>query len=110
VSESAIQSDQENDAAMKAKNTDIKVLNGGAAKGSAGVVAEALKKAGYTKVTTGNTLGDYTGTTVYFSVGLDQEAGAVKQALLSWPATVTKEAPQGNKETAQAPLTVIVGK
>lgn len=95
----------------KAKATDIKVLNGGAAKGSAGVATGILTKDGFTKVTIGNTLKDYTGVVVYYAVGLDQEAGVVKDTLAkTYPQAVTKPALVDNKETTQAPLTVIVGK
>lgn len=95
----------------KAKAADIKVLNGGAAKGSAGILGEALKKEGYTKISVGNTTGNYTGTTVYFASGLDQEAAILKASLLkSYPKTEAKPALADNKETTQAPLTVILGK
>lgn len=95
----------------KAKETDIKVLNGGAAKGSAGVVGEALKKEGYTKISVGNTTGNYTGTTVYFASGLDQEAAILKTTLLkSYPKAEAKPALADNKETSAASLTVILGK
>lgn len=105
------QSDENVSLQTKAKGTEIKVLNGGAAKGSAGTLAEALKKEGYSKVTTGNTVADYTGVVVYFSSGLDQEAGLVKASLTpSFPKAETKEALKNNKETAQAPLTIILGK
>jgi cytoskeletal protein RodZ len=95
----------------KTKETDIKVLNGGAAKGSAGVLGEALKKEGYTKISVGNTTGNYTGTIIYFASGLDQEAATLKASLLkSHPKTEAKPALTDNKETTQAPLTVILGK
>lgn len=95
----------------KTKATDIKVLNGGAAKGSAGVAGEALKKDGYTKVSVGNTTGNYTGTIIYFATGLDQEAATLKTALQkTYPKAETKAALSDNKETTGAPLTVILGK
>jgi hypothetical protein len=95
----------------KAKGTEIKVLNGGAAKGSAAVVGDVLKKDGYTKVTVGNTTGNYTGTVVYFTTGLEKEAGVVKELLFkNYPKTVAQEALSNNKETSQAPITVILGK
>lgn len=95
----------------KAKNTDMKALNGGAAKGSAGVVAEILKKDGYTKVTPGNTLKDYTGTVVYYAAGLEKEAGFVKETLLkNYPKAEIKAAIPSNTETTQAPIVVIVGR
>lgn len=90
---------------------DIKVLNGGAAKGSANTVADILKKAGYTKVAAGNSAGNYTGTVVYFATGLENEAAAVQKVLLkSYPKTETKAALKGNSDTAAAVITVILGK
>lgn len=95
----------------KAKATEIKVLNGGAAKGSAGTATTFLTREGYTKVTLGNTLSDYAGTTVYFAVGLDKEAAILKTTLLpNYPKTEVKPALPNNKETTAAPLTVILGK
>lgn len=95
----------------KAKNTEIKALNGGAAKGSAGIVAEILKKDGYTKVVPGNTLKDYTGTVVYYAAGLEKEAGFVKEALLkNYPKAEIKAAITSNTETTQASIVVIVGR
>lgn len=95
----------------KAKGTEVKVLNGGAPKGSATTGADILKKDGYTKVTTGNTTLDYTGVTVYFTTGNESLADIVKSTLLkSYPKTTTKEAVKDNKETSGAPLTVILGK
>lgn len=95
----------------KSKTTDIKVVNGGAAKGSATVVAELLKKNGYTKVSVGNTLGDYTGVVVYFAAPQEKDALALKDALLkNYPKAEVKPAIKENKETTQAILTVILGK
>lgn len=95
----------------KARATDIKVLNGGAAKGSASVAADILKKDGCTKVTTGNTTSDYVGVTVYFLSAFEQEAGVVKNFLIkTYPKVTTKVAPKENKETTQASLVVILGK
>ncbi|MDP2838162.1 MAG: LytR C-terminal domain-containing protein [Candidatus Moranbacteria bacterium] len=95
----------------KAQGTDIKVLNGGATKGSAGAVTEILKKAGYTKATFGNTVNNYTGAVVYFATGLDQEAGALKDALIkTYPKIETRPALPTNKETTRTPLMVILGK
>lgn len=95
----------------KAKGTDIKVLNGGAAKGSATTAAEALKKDGYTKVITGNTVKDYTGVVVYYAAGLEKEAGVVKTTLSKvYPKAETKAALKDNTETSQAVITIILGK
>lgn len=95
----------------KAKTTAIKVLNGGAAKGSASVLAEALKKEGYTQVTMGNTIKDYTGVVIYFSPEVEKEATTVKNDLLAtYPKTEVKPAIKTNTETTQAPLSIIIGK
>jgi hypothetical protein len=94
-----------------AKQKDVSVMNGGAAKGTAGTVAEMLKQAGYTKVTAGNTVKDYTGTVVYHAAGLEKEAAALKEDLIKkYPATTLQSAVAGNKETSMASLTVIIGK
>lgn len=99
------------EAVKDAKTVQISVLNGGAAKGSAGVVADLLKKEGYTKVTAGNTTADYTGTTVYYGSGLEKEAEALKTSLVKkYPQATIKPAVATNKETTTAPLTVILGK
>lgn len=109
VDNGAVQAAQ--DAAVSAKQKDISVLNGGAAKGMAGVAVGLLKQAGYTKVTAGNTVTDYVGATIYYAVGLENEAGAVKAALVGkYPALVLKPAIATNKETSVASLTVILGK
>jgi hypothetical protein len=95
----------------KAKATMIKVLNGGAAKGSASVLAEALKKQGYTQVIIGNTIKDYSGVVVYFAPEVEKEAAIVKNDLLkTYPGVEIKSAITTNTETTQAPLSIIVGK
>lgn len=101
-----------NDEVIKsAKATEIHVLNGGAAKGSAGTAAELLKKNGYTKTIIGNTLNDFSGVVVYFSSGKEKEAGQVKLDLIkTYPTISTKPADTTKKETALAPLVLILGK
>lgn len=107
----AVAEETKTESTLTVKQSDISVLNGGAAKGSAGVLAEILKKNGYTKVTVGNTLLDYQGLVIYYSSGKEKEAEAVK-ALLAAKYAQTKIAPADtkNKETSTASLTVIVGK
>ncbi len=94
------------------KKIAIKVMNGGAAKGTASIVAGVLMGSGYATVGTGNATGDYTGVTVFFkSPATEADANAVKEALLKkYPASVTRSAISGNAETATSPITVIVGK
>lgn len=95
----------------KAQAVTIKVLNGGALKGSASTLAGTLKQAGFTKVEIGNTLKDYTGIVIYFAPEVEKEANAVKAALLkSYPKITTEPAVKTNTETTQAPLSIIVGK
>ncbi len=96
----------------KAKSLSIKVLNGGAAKGSALVLAEALKKEGYTAVTTGNTVKDYTGIVLYYaSSEIEKEAMSIKDTLIkTYPKIDIKLAIKANTETTQAPISIIFGK
>lgn len=94
------------------KKIAIKVLNGGAAKGAAGVVAELLKVAGYTTISTGNSVGDYVGVSVTFlSPASESDANSVREALSKkYPSSVVKSAIQGNADMTASPITVIVGK
>lgn len=94
-----------------AKALSVAVLNGGAVKGSAGVLAEALKKKEYKKVTAGNTTKDYVGVTVYYEANREKEAGAVIEDIKDVYANA-KSAPaeSGNKETLIGQITIIVGK
>ncbi len=94
-----------------AKATEIHVLNGGAAKGSAGTAAEALKKSGYTKTVIGNTLNDFSGVVVYYTPDKEKEASQVKQDLIkTYPVVTIQLADKTKKETVLAPLVLILGK
>ncbi|MEK7494579.1 MAG: LytR C-terminal domain-containing protein [Patescibacteria group bacterium] len=96
---------------VSAKSATISVLNGGATKGTAGVAADFLKGKGFTKVTPGNTLGNFTGAVVYFDTKSEKEATALSEVLSEkYPTITTKPAITTNKETTVAPLTVIFGK
>jgi flagellar basal body-associated protein FliL len=96
---------------VDAQQKDISVQNGGAAKGTAGVVADVLKQAGYTKVTASNTINDYSGTVIYYAIGLEKEAATLKESLVKkYPTILIKPAVASNKETSAASLTVIIGK
>lgn len=94
------------------KKIAIKVLNGGAAKGSAGVVADLLKEAGYTTISTGNSVGDYVGVSVAFlSPASESDADAVREALSKkYLSSTVKPATQGNADMTASPITIIVGK
>lgn len=94
------------------KKVTIKVLNGGAIKGSAGVVADLLKEALYTVVSIGNSTGDYTGISIYFTVPATQaDADAVKEALLKkYPSVTVRPSVSGNADTSMSAVTVVIGK
>jgi cytoskeletal protein RodZ len=88
----------------------VRVLNGGAAKGSAGVVTELLTKAGFTKAVAGNATGDYQGMTVYCTKGKDTESKALADALAaSYKEVTAKPIPENVSELAQATCTVVIG-
>jgi len=94
------------------KQVAIKVLNGGALKGAAGVAADVLKAAGYTAVSTGNSAGDYSGVTVYFTApAAESDANAIKEALLKkYPSSAVKPSIAGNADTNASAVMVVVGK
>jgi predicted secreted protein len=95
----------------KAQGLDVIVMNGGGAKGVAMEVSESLKKEGFTKVTVGNTTGDFTGTVLYAKKEMMAEAEAVKAKLVAkYPSLVVKEALASDKETQTKALTLIFGK
>ena len=94
-----------------AQQLDIIVMNGGGAKGVATEVATLLKQEGFSKVTIGNTKGDFTGTTIYNKKNLTKEAEALRAKLITkYPSIVVKEALASDAETQTASLTVIFGK
>lgn len=94
-----------------AQQLDIIVMNGGGAKGVATEVATLLKQEGFSKVTVGNTKGDFTGTTIYNKKNLTKEAEALKAKLITkYPSIVVKEALASDAETQTASITVIFGK
>src|SRR3989344_352411 len=68
-----------NDVSILAKKLEIAVLNGGAAKGSAGSLADFLKKEGYNKITIGNTLNNYTGAILYYAPDVEKEVASIKE-------------------------------
>ncbi len=93
------------------KKVTISVLNGGGTKGSAGALATFLKEEKYTDVTIGNANSDYTGTTLYFSSGMEKEADAIKLVLLKkYPQTKILSADTANRETYTSKITIIIGK
>ncbi len=98
-------------AAVDKKTLEVKVLNGGAAKGVAGTYAEKLKKEGFVKTTVGNTFGSYTGAVIYYAQGQEAGLAALKEVVLKdYPKLTAKEAESGNKDTTAAALTLILGR
>lgn len=92
-------------------SVEIKVLNGGAARGSAGTLVDILKKAGYTKAAFGNTVADYTGTTIYYGANTQSVAEKVKELVIkTYPAVVVAPAEANNKDATAASVVVILGK
>ncbi|MGK2848486.1 MAG: LytR C-terminal domain-containing protein [Minisyncoccota bacterium] len=107
-----IESSMSDPSAIEAtKKIITSVLNGGGAKGSAGVLADTLKKDGYLHVTTGNTVQNYTGVTIYYASGQDKEAEILKKSVATkYPQVTLSTADPKNQETSLASLTVIIGK
>lgn len=99
------------DITVAAKKLPVSVLNGGATKGSAGTVATFLKAEGYTNVTAGNTLKDYSGVVLYYATGLEKEAEAVRVSVAKkYPQAKSMPADTTNKETTVSQVTIILGK
>lgn len=93
------------------KKTGVLVLNGGAAKGSAGTLGTTLEKAGYEKVEVGNATLDYTGTTVYSSKENKSVAEEVKKDILKqYPKAEWAEADPKKPETAKSDIVIVLGK
>lgn len=98
-------------AAVDKKSIEIKVLNGGTAKGVAGTYAEKLKGLGFAKATTGNSFGSYAGATLFFTKGQEASRDLLKETILKdYPALVLKEAVAGDKDMTTAPLVLILGR
>ena len=111
LTDSATTPTEDVDITKQAQALDVTVMNGGGAKGVATEVANLLKTKGFSKVTVGNTVGDFTGTVVYYQKGKEKEASVVKEQLPAKYGTITtKEAETSNKETTTATITIIFGK
>lgn len=111
VSESKAESSESADATASAQKLTISVLNGGGARGSAGVLAELLKKDGYLKAQPGNTLKDYTGVTVYYATDVSKEAEVIKASVAKkYPQVTSAPADAKDKETSVSQVTIIIGK
>lgn len=93
-----------------AAKLNVKVLNGGGPKGSAGKLQEFLKKQGYTQTLLGNAEGDYTGVTVFYLDGNTENANGVKKTLSSEYSNIQVKAAAPKSEEAVASVVVIIGK
>jgi predicted lipoprotein with Yx(FWY)xxD motif len=99
------------DATFKKDSVSISVLNGGAPKGSAAIIADILKADGFLKVTTGNSSADHSGLVVYRKEGNEDAAEAVKKALsVKYPSVIVKAADAKSGETSAAPVVIVFGK
>lgn len=89
----------------------VKVLNGGAAGGSAGRVAAYLKKNGYAKAEAGNANGANSGIVIYYSAPMADEAKALQLLLLKEYKGVTSKPVEEAKipEAKTAPIVVVLG-
>jgi cytoskeletal protein RodZ len=109
--EAKVPQDTAKDGVFMKNSISIVVLNGGAPKGSAGIVADILKTDGFLKATAGNASGDYSGMVVYWKEGNESAAKAVQAALSAkYPSIAVKASDPKNKETLSAPIVAILGK
>lgn len=96
--------------AVDKKTLAVSVLNGGGAKGSAGVVADMLKKEGYEKTIIGNTVGNFTGVSIYYSTGNEAVAELLKAVIVKkYPEAKVLPADPKNSETNAKGIIVILG-
>ena len=88
----------------------VKVLNGGAAPGTAGKVRDLLNSKGYTKATAANASQEtYTGQTVFFQDGNEAAATAIKDLMKAqYPKMEVKTA--SSVEEKSAAIVVMMGK
>lgn len=90
---------------------DVKVLNGGAVKGSAVRVQEFLKKQGYAKAQTGNAVGNYVDVTIFYLGSNESNAQMIKDLLLpDYPKIDVKLAISSKDESGGASVVVVMGK
>ncbi len=98
-------------ASVDKATVEVKVLNGGGVRGSASTLTDVLKKAGYTKVTFGNTVSDYTGTTIYHAADATKVAELLKEEVIkTYPKATLLPAKAGDKDMTAASIVVILGK
>ena len=90
---------------------EVKVLNGGGARGSASTLTELLKKAGYAKAAFGNTVADHTGTVIYYAASSQGDAETLKATVAkTYPSVTTSPAKAGDKDATSAAVVVVLGK
>ncbi len=115
VSDSALSDNTTKDVAIarpeSPENITVKVLNGGAAGGSAGKIATYLKTNGYTKAEAGNANGSNTGIVIYYSSEMEDESKALQLLLLKeYKGVVSKPAEDAKiPEAKTAPMVVVLG-
>lgn len=92
------------------KQLSVRVLNGGAVKGSAGVLADKLKQAGFVKATFTSAAASYQGVTIYFAKGKEAEAADLKtEVAKTYPNATVAPAVPGGRDSTAADLVVILG-
>jgi hypothetical protein len=90
---------------------EVKVMNGGAAKGTAGSVQELLKRSGYAKASASSATGDYAGVTVYYTGAHEAQATDIQRILLAkYPKAAVTSAVSGRVEESSATIVVMMGK
>lgn len=89
----------------------IKVLNGGAAGGSAGKMAAYLKKNSYAKAEAGNANGSNSGIVIYYSSEMEDESKVLQLLLLKeYKGVVAKPVEEAKiSEAKSAPVVVVLG-
>ncbi len=89
----------------------VKVLNGGAAGGSAGKMTTYLKANGYTKAEAGNANGSNVGIVIYYSSEMEDESKVLQLLLLKEYKGVVSKPVEDAKipEAKTAPMVVVLG-
>lgn len=89
----------------------VSVLNAGAPGGTAGKVAETLRKAGFPKTEAGNADASYSVVTIFYGEGFEDAASAVREALVgTYVDAVVAPADTAKKDTTVASVTVMLTK
>lgn len=89
----------------------VKVLNGGAAGGSAGKMVAYLRQNGYLKAEAGNANGSNAGVVVYYTAGMEDESKALQLVLLKEYKGIEAKPVEEAKipEAKTAPMVVVLG-